>query len=366
MAPLFIAVPTGKNAGYQNPKSRPMKHYRLLLVDSDSYTSSLLLEDLSLRGHSDVRAVSDPLELPATLAEDRPEVVIFNYHSDRPHSLQACSTIKSLVPNSTLIAIVSPGPALKTVRTWSRENHCIDVIIEKPLSDERFFMTVKDLLKVKKTSRDLEVKAERLANLVPEGALSAMERNFHNEAELFEAAVLFTDIRGSSQLIREMPPRDFFQLLNQLLSAQSRQIKRHEGSVIKYTGDGVMAVFRGMGRSYLALRCALEIAASNNDRQRLPFGIGVAEGLVLAGLIGDSNQAGQRRQYDVIGATVHLAARLCSMASPGEVIVTKNINAVAKVKTPAPRSIGSVSIRGFESEIDCVAFKPSSPEPGAA
>jgi class 3 adenylate cyclase len=343
-----------------------MKHYRLMLVDSDSYTSSLLMEDLSRRGLSDVRIVANTLELPGTLAEDKPEVVIFNYHSDRSESLLACSAIKSLAPQAALIAIVSPGPALKAVRAWSRDNNCIDAIIEKPLSDERFFMTVQDLLKVKKASRDLEARAERLANLVPEGALSAMERNFHNEAELFEAAVLFTDIRGSSQLIREMPPRDFFQLLNQLLSAQSRQIKRYEGSVIKYTGDGVMAVFRGMGRSYLALRCALEIAASNNDQQRLPFGIGVAEGLVLAGLIGDSNQAGQRRQYDVIGATVHLAARLCNMASPGEVIVTKNINAVARVETPAPRSIGSVSIRGFESEIDCVAFKPSSLKPGAA
>ncbi len=343
-----------------------MKHYQLMLVDSDSYTSSLLMEDLSRRGLSDVRIVANTLELPSTLAEDKPEVVIFNYHSARSESLLACSAIKSLAPQAALIAIVSPGPALKTVRAWSRDNNCIDAIIEKPLSDERFFMTVQDLLKVKKASRDLEARAERLANLVPEGALSAMERNFHNEAELFEAAVLFTDIRGSSQLIREMPPRDFFQLLNQLLSAQSRQIKRYEGSVIKYTGDGVMAVFRGMGRSYLALRCALEIAASNNDQRPLPFGIGVAEGLVLAGLIGDSNQAGQRRQYDVIGATVHLAARLCNMASPGEVIVTKNINAVARVETPAPRPIGSVSIRGFESEIDCVAFKPSSLAPGAA
>jgi len=79
---------------------------------------------------------------------------------------------------------------------------------------------------------------------------------------------------------------------------------------------------------------------------------------VLSGFIGDSNQAGQRQQYDVIGATVHLAARLCSMANSGEVIATNKINSTARLHTPTARDIGTVVIRGFETGIDCVAFKP--------
>lgn len=332
-----------------------MKNSRLMLVDGDPYTSSVLMGDLSRRGFDSVRAVAGNLELAECLRLDQPDIVIFNYHFDQPDSLGSCGIIKLSSPLSSIVVIVSPGPALKAVRLWEKQNRCIDAIIEKPLSDERFFTTLDDLLKVKESSRRLEAKAERLANLVSESALSAIEGNFSNEAEMFEAAVLFTDMRDSSRLIREIPPRDFFLTLNQLLSAHAQQIKRYEGSVIKYTGDGVLAVFRGMGRSYMALRCAIELAGTGNN-QKLPFGVGVAEGLVLGGLIGDSNQAGQRRQYDVIGATVHLAARLCGMASAGEIITTRNFNAVVKIAKPAPRSIGSVSIKGFDKPVDCVAF----------
>ena len=170
--------------------------------------------------------------------------------------------------------------------------------------------------------------------------------------------VLFTDIRGSSQLIREMAPRDFFEDLNQLLSTQARHVQKYQGSVIKYTGDGVMAVFRGMGRSYLALRCGLELAGISNDR-KFPFGIGIAQGLVLAGLIGDSNRAGQRSQYDVVGATVHLASRLCGLANVGEVLTVKSMNVAARVSLPEPRPLPGVSVRGFDNNIDCVVFAPS-------
>ena len=335
-----------------------MKNSRLMLVDSDPYSSSVLMEDLSRRGFDKPRAVAGNLKLSEYLRLDQPDIVIFNYHFDRPDSLSACSTIKLSSPLSSIVVIVSPGPALKSVRSWATQNRCIDAIIEKPLSDERFFTTLEDLLNVKESSRRLEAKAERLANLVSEGALSAIEGNSSNEAEMFEAAVLFTDVRDSSRLIREIPPREFFRTLNQLLSAHAQQIKRYDGSVIKYTGDGVMAVFRGMGRSYLALRCAMELASVGNN-QKLPFGVGVAQGLVLGGLIGDSNQAGQRRQYDVIGATVHLAARLCGIAGAGEIITTKNFNNVVKIEKPVPRSIGSVSIKGFDKPIDCVAFNLS-------
>ena len=339
-------------------KDRILKNARLMLIDSDAYTRSVLLDQLAQRGYDNVKLADSAVELPTLLAAAQPDIVIFNYQSDKPDSLSALTTVKLLRPQVATIAIVSPGPALKAVRAWSQQTQGIDVVIEKPLSDERFFMTLRDLLQVKMSLRELQSKTQRLSNLVPEGALSAIESNADTEAELFDAVVLFTDVRGSSQLIRKMPPRSFFKILNQSLSAQSSQIRQHKGSVIKYTGDGLMAIFRGSGSSYLALRCALDLAIYSNT-QELPFGIGVAKGLVLAGLIGDSNHAGQRRQYDVIGATAHLAARLCAMANPGEVITTTNINAVAKVSNPAPRVIGNVAIRGFSHGIDCIAFNPS-------
>ena len=329
-----------------------------MLVDSDHYTSSVLVEGLRERGFGAVQSVVSTLELPKALEAGPPDVVIFNYHSDRPDSLILCSTIKLMAPQAATIVIVSPGPALKAVRAWAKQTQSVDVVIEKPLSDERFFTTLQEMLRIRASSREVTDRVERLAKLVPEGALPLIERGSNSEAEMFEAAVLFTDIRGSSRLIREMAPRDFFAGLNQLLSTQTRQVQNYQGSVIKYTGDGVMAVFRGMGRSYLALRCGLDLAGLHKDG-KFPFGIGIAQGLVLAGLIGDSTQAGQRSQYDVVGATVHLASRLCGLANAGEVVTTTSMNVAARLTTPAPRPLPGVSVRGFDKDIDCVVFAPS-------
>ena len=340
------------------PNTETMNNSRLMLVDSDTYTSSVLVDGLLERGFGTVQSVASTLELPKVLETNPPDVVIFNYHSDQPDSLIVCSTIKLMVPTAATVVIVSPGPALKAVRAWAKQTRSIDVVIEKPLSNERFFMLLEEMLRVRAASREVTDRAERLAKLVPEGALPLIEYGSNSGAEMFDAAVLFTDIRGSSQLIREMAPRDFFEGLNQLLSTQARHVQRYQGSVIKYTGDGVMAVFKGMGRSYLALRCGLELAELNSD-EKFPFGIGIAQGLVLAGLIGDSNQAGQRSQYDVVGATVHLASRLCALANAGEVVTTKNINVTARITMPEPTPLPGVSVRGFNKDIDCVVFSPS-------
>jgi len=201
----------------------------------------------------------------------------------------------------------------------------------------------------------------RLSSLVPVGALSVMDNGFGGEAEIFDAAVIFTDIRGSSQLIRDTPPEVFFENLNALLSAQAALVRTHQGAVVKYTGDGMMAIFRGMGRSYLALRCGLAIA-DLNGKHPFPFGIGIAQGLVLAGFIGDSTEAGQSRQYDVIGATVHMAARLCELASAGEVVATQSLNKSARILSPMPRLMTGVLIRGLDVKDDCLAFYPDQTE----
>ena len=338
-----------------------MNDSRLMLVDSNDYTASVLIEDLRRRGLGYVHWAATTLDVPRLLGSCEPDAVIVNYHSDQPDNLMVCSTIKLLAPLAATVVIASPGPALKAVRQWAKQTSSIDVIIEKPLSDERFFTAVMDLLRVKAATREADARVARLTSLVPEGALSVMDNDFGDEAEIFDAAVIFTDIRGSSRLIRDMPPQVFFENLNALLSAQAAMVRTHQGAVVKYTGDGMLAIFRGMGRSYLALRCGLAIAGLTG-KYPFPFGVGIAQGLVLAGFIGDSTQAGQKRQYDVIGATVHMAARLCELASAGEVIATQGLNKSARILSPTPRLMTGVLIRGLDVEADCLAFYPDQTE----
>ena len=330
---------------------------RIVLVDNDADTASALLAELGRRGLDGVTVVPTAALLAPLLTGGETDVVIVNHRYLQDGALAACNVARRLAPDCATLVATAPGPALAQVRAWARESLSVDVIVEKPFAGERFYGALTELLATRASARESRGRAERLANLLPAGALAKVDTLFDAQAELFDAAVLFTDIRESTRLITGMAPRQFFELLNAVLSEQSACIQAGQGSVVKYTGDGVMAVFRGMGRSYLALRCGLELAAMSSS-QRLPFGVGVAQGLVLAGMIGDARRTGQRRQYDVIGATAHLAARLCAHAEPGEVVTTCSINAVARVQTPLPRPIQKVSIRGFDSPIDCVAFKP--------
>lgn len=329
---------------------------RIVLVDSDAHTASLLVDELGRRGLGAVDTTPGAATLPPLLAGGEADIVIVNHRYQDHGALAACNIVRRISPECTTVVVTASGPALQAVRAWARQSLSIDLIFEKPFIDDRFYRVLTELLAVKASSRRSRNRAERLANLVPAGALPSAE--FADpQGELFDAAVLFTDIRDSSRRITQMAPREFFVLLNQVLSEQTSRIHAAQGSVVKYTGDGVMAVFRGMSCSYLALRCGLELAAMSST-QRLPFGVGIAQGLVLAGLIGDAGNTGQLRQFDVIGATAHLAARLCARAEPGQVVATSSINAVARVRTPAPRPIEQVSIRGFPSPVDCVAFTP--------
>jgi class 3 adenylate cyclase len=329
----------------------------IVLVDSDAHTGAVLAAELGRRGFGAVTVLPDASSLKALLADGRVDVLVVNHRYQEDGALAACSIARRQAPDCATVVVTAPGPALAAVRGWARLSLSIDVIAEKPFVDDRFYRTLTDLLAAKTSVRDSRRRVEALANLLPEGAVSSVGEHAGQQAELFDAAVLFTDIRDSSRLVNQLAPREFFDVLNQSLSAQASRIRQGQGSVVKYTGDGVMAVFRGMGRSYLALRCGLELAAMSS-RHRLPFGVGIAQGLVLAGLIGDAGQTGQPRQFDVIGATAHLAARLCALAEPGQLVTTSSINAVAQVRTPQPRPIEQVSIRGFAAPVDCVKFTP--------
>jgi len=188
-----------------------------------------------------------------------------------------------------------------------------------------------------------------------------------DDGDLFQAAVLFTDMRGSSDLVNRVPPREFFRLLNGSLSAQAATVGAHGGTVVKYTGDGLLAVFRGPSRATHAVRCALALAEAGGREPRLPFGVGVVDGPVLAGLLGPDTP-GQRRQPDVVGATVHMAARMCALAAAGEVVTTRATLAGSGLQLQLPCAVETLALPGFPAPVDCVVLDtggaPLAADPG--
>lgn len=144
--------------------------------------------------------------------------------------------------------------------------------------------------------------------------------------ELREATVMFCDIRGFTALTQNMNPAEVIALLNEHMTVLTRVVTAHHGVVDKFIGDSIMAIF-GAPKSYgndalNAVRCAQQMLAeraklNGTSRYKIQIGIGLASGEVVAGNMGSAD----RSNYTVLGERVNLAARLCSVAQRGEIVI---------------------------------------------
>lgn len=148
-----------------------------------------------------------------------------------------------------------------------------------------------------------------------------------------KVTVFFADIRGFTPLAERLPAEEVVSLLNDVLTSMTNNIFKYEGTIDKFLGDGLMAVFGApivhKNDTDLAIHAAVDIQKSidlmNKERARLnkdliKVGIGVHTGEVVVGNIGTK----ERLDYTVIGDSVNLASRLQGVASGGEIIISEH------------------------------------------
>jgi adenylate cyclase len=143
-----------------------------------------------------------------------------------------------------------------------------------------------------------------------------------------EATMLFSDVRGFTGLTERLPPLELAHLLREYLSEMTKALFEERGTLDKFMGDGLMAIFGvpvpQADDAVRAVRCAvrmLDRLDGLNERlppdRRLNVRIGVNTGRVVAGNFGTP----ERLEYTVLGDAVNVAARLESIADPGTVVV---------------------------------------------
>ncbi|MCV7167697.1 adenylate/guanylate cyclase domain-containing protein [Mycobacterium stomatepiae] len=148
-------------------------------------------------------------------------------------------------------------------------------------------------------------------------AQRAIEEGASLSGDVVEAAVLFIDLVGSTQLAESRPPQEVADVLNDFFRIVVDAVDEHNGLINKFAGDAALAIFgvplRTGEPSSAALATARTLAT---QLRRLPvdFGIGVSAGRVFAGNIGAEN----RYEYTVIGDVVNEAARLADLAKTSD------------------------------------------------
>ena len=166
--------------------------------------------------------------------------------------------------------------------------------------------------------------------------------------------VLFSDIRNFSSFTENLEPEELFHLLDLYLSEMTRIIHDQEGTLNKIIGDGLLAFFGDPvpmeDHAERAARTAVEMqrkVAELKDEwlrfgQELGIGIGINTGFMTVGNIGSD----QHKDYTVIGNQVNVAARLESLAKPGQILISQRTYSRVKDRVEAEK-VGEIRVKGI-------------------
>jgi adenylate cyclase len=144
--------------------------------------------------------------------------------------------------------------------------------------------------------------------------------------------VLYSDLRGSTEFAERIEPEMLVGFMNHYLGQMTDIILAHEGTLDKFVGDEVMALFGApfpqADHALRAVQVAVEMQKAHemvreiwHDRGLItpPIGVGLATGELIVGEMG----CPQRADYTVIGRAANLGARICKVAQPGEVLISQ-------------------------------------------
>jgi class 3 adenylate cyclase len=175
-----------------------------------------------------------------------------------------------------------------------------------------------------------------------------------------EVTVLFCDVRGFTATAELLQPEEVVELLNEFYELMIETTFKYDGTLDKFLGDGVMAVFGAPlyrpDHALMAARAALAMQAGIRElslrrvrtgKPPVAVGIGVNAGEVIAGTVGTD----ARMEYTVVGDSVNLAARLEAGAAPGQILVSADtfarLNGAVRGK-----KLGRFNVKGRDKWIE--------------
>ena len=175
-----------------------------------------------------------------------------------------------------------------------------------------------------------------------------------------DVAVLFVDIRGFTGFAEQRNPKDVVAVLNRTLTELVVPLRVYRGILDKYIGDGFLAFFEPETDIADAAQRAVDSAlvmqrafanlwahASSPALRKLGLGIGITVGRVIVGNVGDK----AAMDYTVIGDAVNVAARLQSLAKPGEILISDRAQALLNDAHDVDH-VGLTKLKGRQQPID--------------
>jgi class 3 adenylate cyclase len=173
-----------------------------------------------------------------------------------------------------------------------------------------------------------------------------------------EVTVVFLDLRGFTAFAETAEPEEVMGVLREYHAEMGQMILAHEGTLERFTGDGMMIFFNdplpvpdaGLRAARMAVEMQERVSTLTVKWRRLGYGlglgIGIAKGFATIGGIGFEG----RWDYGAIGSVTNLAARLCGEAKPGQILISKRVLATTEGLLEV-ETAGELTLKGFRRSI---------------
>jgi class 3 adenylate cyclase/CheY-like chemotaxis protein len=361
---------------------------KILVVDDTPQNVKLLADLLAAKGYRVVTAASGT-EALARVEDERPDLVLLDVVMPGMSGYEVCQRIRADAKNGILpvVMVTALDPSAERIKGLDAG---ADDFLSKPINLAELLARVRSLLRIKRLYDTVETQSaelaelnrtleERVADQVGQlERLSRLKRFFSPQlAEAIvsggaddplrthrrDVTVVFLDLRGYTAFAETAEPEEVMGVLREYHAEMGKLILAHEGTLERFTGDGMMVFFNDPLPVPDAAARAVRMAVAMRDRAaelaarwhrsgyELDLGIGVAKGFATIGAIGFEG----RWDYGAIGSVTNLAFRLCSEARPGQVLVAKRVVAAAEdlVETEV---VGDLALKGFSRPVATVSL----------
>jgi adenylate cyclase len=187
-----------------------------------------------------------------------------------------------------------------------------------------------------------------------------------------EVTVVFLDLRGFTSFAETAEPEEVMGVLREYHAEMGRLIVAHEGTLERFTGDGMMVFFNDPVAVPNPAERAIRMAVAMRDvvtdlaarwRKRgweLGLGVGIAQGYATIGAIGFEG----RMDYGAIGTVTNLAARLCGEAGAGQILISGRVVAAVEEVIEADE-VGPLALKGLARPVPIWSARGLKPPAGA-
>jgi adenylate cyclase len=362
----------------------PLSDQKLILIVDDTPTNVAVISGVLEDSFGIKVATKGETALEIAQATDKPDLVLLDVEMPGMDGYEVCRLLKANPDTCGIPVIFLTARIDAADEQKGFEVGAVDYI-HKPFSAPIVLARVKTHLALQKALHTVQAQSmklgewnAKLVNRVTEQVrqlerLSELKRFF--SPQLMEAilsggtdnplishrreiTVVFLDLRNFTAFAESSEPEDVMRVLSEFHTEMGRLILEYEGTLERFTGDGMMIFFNDPVVIPNPVERAIRMAVAMRERVNemsigwrkhgygLALGIGIAEGYATIGAIGYEG----RLDYGAVGAVINLAARLCQEASEGQILINQKALGEGEELVEV-QGVGELQLKGFARPI---------------